>query len=116
MKKEWLAGCGVSLDLPPELRVVAKFVVGVWPSADEDALRGLAGVYERAVADAEGLGRALVWQSVGVRGWEGEARQAHDVLMERVFQESGIAAFVDAARSIAGGVRETAVQVEKAKY
>ena len=66
--------------------------------------------------DAEGLGRALVWQSVGVRGWEGDARQAHDALMERVFRESGIGAFVDAARSIADGVWESAAQVEKAKY
>ncbi|MCX5215434.1 hypothetical protein OG689_40380 [Kitasatospora sp. NBC_00240] len=106
----------MSLDLPLELRVVAKYVVGVWPSADEDVLRGLAGVYERVVVDAEGLGRALVWQSVGVRGWEGDARQAHDALMERVFRDSGIGAFVDAARSVAGGVRESAAQVEKAKY
>ncbi|MCX5215404.1 hypothetical protein OG689_40220 [Kitasatospora sp. NBC_00240] len=106
----------MSLDLPLELRVVAKYVVGVWPSADEDVLRGLAGVYERVVVDAEGLGRALVWQSVGVRGWEGDARQAHDALMERVFRDSGIGALVDAARSVAGGVRESAAQVEKAKY
>ena len=75
----------MSLDLPPELRAVAKYLVGVWPSADEDALRRLAGVHERAVADAEGLGRALAWQSAAVRDWEGDARQAHDAMMERVF-------------------------------
>ncbi|MET9619126.1 hypothetical protein ABZZ48_41020, partial [Kitasatospora indigofera] len=66
--------------------------------------------------DAQELGRALAWQSAGVRGWEGDARQAHDAMMERVFRESGIAAFVDAAERLAGGVRETAAQVEKAKY
>ncbi|MFE3114232.1 hypothetical protein ACFXG8_42215, partial [Kitasatospora indigofera] len=36
--------------------------------------------------------------------------------MRRVFEDSGIAAFVDAAGSISSGVRETAAQVEKAKY
>ncbi|MCX5215841.1 hypothetical protein OG689_42600 [Kitasatospora sp. NBC_00240] len=41
---------------------------------------------------------------------------AHDAMMERVFRESGIADFVDAAERLSRGVRETAAQVEKAKY
>ncbi|MFF1871101.1 hypothetical protein [Kitasatospora herbaricolor] len=106
----------MSLDLPPELRSVAKYLVGVWPSADEDRLRSLAGVYERAARDADALGQALGWQSANVPGWEGEARQAHDAMMRRVFQDAGITAFIDAAGRISAGVRETAAQVEKAKY
>ncbi|MFE3112650.1 hypothetical protein ACFXG8_34035 [Kitasatospora indigofera] len=73
-------------------------------------------MYERAARDAEALGRSLGWQSANVPGWEGDARRAHDAMMRRVFEDSGIAAFVDAAGRISSGVRETAAQVEKAKY
>ncbi|MCX5215560.1 alpha/beta hydrolase [Kitasatospora sp. NBC_00240] len=106
----------MSLDLPPWLRSVAHYVVGVWPSADEDALRVLAGVYEAAALEAQGLVESLAWQSSSVPGWEGDARQAHDAMVERVLRKSGLADVVSAAAGIAAGVRETAAQVEKAKY
>ncbi|MCX5215886.1 hypothetical protein OG689_42850 [Kitasatospora sp. NBC_00240] len=106
----------MSLDLPPWLRSVAHYVVGVWPSADEDALRVLAGVYEAAALEAQGLAESLAWQSSSVPGWEGDARQAHDAMVERVLRKSGLADVVSAATGIAAGVRETAAQVEKAKY
>ncbi|MGW1839035.1 WXG100-like domain-containing protein [Streptomyces sp. NPDC002067] len=103
------------MNLPPEVRSVAKYLIGVWPAADEDQLRVLSQVHRAVAEDARALHEAMAGGPNGVRGWEGEAREAHDRLMDRLLNDSGLAALADSAEKIAEGAYETAAQVEKAK-
>ncbi|PBC69548.1 hypothetical protein BX265_6877 [Streptomyces sp. TLI_235] len=105
----------MTLSIPPELRSVSKFLVGVWPSGDEDRLWALAGTYRGLARDAAALQNTLAALSPHVPGWRGDARAEHDRGVGRVLGDSGLNRLRDSALEMAQAVDEAGTQTEKAK-
>ncbi|MFF3515819.1 hypothetical protein [Streptomyces sp. NPDC002573] len=103
------------MELPDGLRVAAKYLVGVWPSADEDALRELGLRWEQASRDAVALHAVMSSQAVDVAGWEGDAREKHDEVWRSLMGDQGLVTLAGYCGELARSAHQTAAEVEKAK-